>query len=200
MQGVKIIGLIVLTILGFIHFVNDGKSEERLIKELTSNKWHNDVGRIEKLEDQRFKPKPGDILVTNKSIVTSLFGHSAIYIGDDTVVEIKGYHQYPIKTRYQDFLKQNATTSKWVKIYRVPDRDVGKRAADFAAHHLADTDMPYALDPTLRNLTSTYCSKLIWQAYYYGAGASSVTGSDQLVISPYLLPTYIKGAQLVAAY
>ena len=48
--------------------------------------------------------------------------------------------------------------------------------------------IPYGIDSHRYQKSPSYCSKIVWQAYYYGSGDAKVVIPGSGIISPYALP------------
>lgn len=167
-------------------------------KEVSSDKAQNTFSTRKK-----FKLKPGDIIVTNASGSKNLglSGHAAIAKSSKSVVEIPGFHKHPKTTKFSTFRSQHKPgKGKYIKIYRVSSSK-GKKAAKWASKLSGNKKIKYSLGMNILNRHYTYCSKLVWQAYYYGAGKNTVRSKvSQQWVTPYKLAHNIKGAKRVKTY
>lgn len=138
---------------------------------------------------KRYSPKRGDIYVTNNASYAKLGipGHAAIYTGHGHIVEIRGFGHHPIRNSYKRFMynkRAKRYDKNWVKVYR-PNKTRRK-------------SIKYSLNADINNTHRTYCSKLVWQSYYYGAGKRSVKSTGIYhYFSPYTFPKNIRGAKKV---
>ena len=172
------------------------KIEEK--KEVSSDEFQNDTSTRAK-----FKLKPGDILVTNASGSNNngLTGHAAIAKNSKSVVEMPGYGKHIRTIKFSKFRHNHKTgKGKYIKVYRVSSKK-GKKAAKWAAKQSKNKKLKYSLGMNILNKHYSYCSKLVWQAYYYGAGKNTVRSKrSQQWVTPYKLAHNIKGAKKVKTY
>ncbi|HBZ83894.1 MULTISPECIES: YiiX/YebB-like N1pC/P60 family cysteine hydrolase [unclassified Brevibacillus] len=116
------------------------------------------------------KIKPGDILVTNDTSSWGLTGHAAIVIDTQNLVEIRGDGYNPEKNDIDDFIDDHTSGSSWVKVYRHDLSSKGKGAAKWAEWYVKNySDVEYGFSDLLDYDDTTYCSKIVWDAYYFGA-------------------------------
>ncbi|MFI8716184.1 YiiX/YebB-like N1pC/P60 family cysteine hydrolase [Brevibacillus brevis] len=113
------------------------------------------------------KAKPGDMLVSNTTSSKGLTGHAAIVTDNLSVVHIGGYGENPEEISLSKFFKRYNNS---VKVIRYTSSRDAKKAGEWARTYAAEySDAKYDLAVKLRGFTHTYCSKIVWQAYYYGA-------------------------------
>ncbi|AKG05457.1 hypothetical protein AAV35_012215 [Salimicrobium jeotgali] len=111
--------------------------------------------------------KPGDLLFSPIGEKDSFYiGHVGIVTEDDSVI-----HSIPKGLKKDDadhFFRKFARLS----LYRARDEEAGARAAAFAKRiYESNPRAPYRFFTDLKNTGGKqYCTKLVWQAYYYGAG------------------------------
>lgn len=67
----------------------------------------------------------------------------------------------------------------------------------FAMTATTFADPQYVITMDLESTDETYCSKLVWQAYYYGHTPSAANGPTWGVRLPYSLPDTIHNLDLV---
>ncbi|WP_256326264.1 hypothetical protein [Staphylococcus sp. HMSC036D05] len=141
--------------------------------------------------------KKGDFFITNGTDSKGFTGHAAIYLGNGKIKEAPGFKR-PVKVkRFYEWKKATLKKKKghpkhrYIGVYRAPKKYRGK-AGRYAASHFSH--VPYNITPNIYSKSPTYCSKLVWQSYYYGAGPSSVhlLSQPQFIIYPYSLNRYIK--------
>ncbi|MCY1594172.1 hypothetical protein [Staphylococcus pettenkoferi] len=82
---------------------------------------------------KKFKPRRGDILITNNASVASLGipGHAAIYTGHGYIVEIRGPGHHPARNSYKKFISHKKAKSRdkyWVKVYRTSRKKKQKQS------------------------------------------------------------------------
>ncbi len=139
--------------------------------------------------------KPGDMLVTNNTSSNGLTGHAAIVIDTVYCVETLGPGYYPQKTTISDFFRKNSTSSTWVKVVRHSNTSAATNAAKWAASYVSThSSTPYVIEDLYNYDKSTYCSKIVHNAYYYGAGVKlktsivTINGVSIVVCAPYDIP------------
>ena len=140
--------------------------------------------------------KKGDFFITNNVSSKGFTGHAAIYTGKGKVKEAPGYGQ-PVRVKsFSDWKKSTLKKRKgspkhrYIKVYRASKKYRGK-AGSYAKSHF--NGVPYSITTNPYSKSVTYCSKLVWQSYYYGAGRLSVLPvvTSQFIIEPYSLNKYI---------
>lgn len=113
------------------------------------------------------KAKPGDMLVSNSTSSKGLTGHAAIVTDNLTVVHIGGIGENPEEISLSRFFKRYDNS---VKVIRYTSSRDAKKAGEWARTYAEEySDAKYDLAVKLSGFTRTYCSKIVWQAYYYGA-------------------------------
>jgi len=119
-----------------------------------------------------FAFKPGDILITKSSSSYGLTGHSGIVLPDGkTVLHIQGPGKYATKLTIGQWL--SSTKYPKTKVVRSNSSTQAAKAAAWGKKHYLEGKgryTKYFVDAQPRNLTRTYCSEIVWQSYYYGAG------------------------------
>ena len=71
-------------------------------------------------------------------------------------------------------------------------------AADWAENTYRDSNAKYFISSNTKSTKSTYCSKLVWQVYYYGTGDAYELNEN--IIPPYELNILIFNLELVGKY
>ncbi|WP_153463724.1 hypothetical protein [Sediminibacillus terrae] len=116
--------------------------------------------------------KPGDVLYSAKGRSTFMVGHVGM-VGHDRLV----YHSHP-KGGFYEGLAVYLSRHKFgtdLTIFR-PMRGA-EDAARWAGDHICEIKR-YVFDPRLDTLATNYCSKFIWQAFWY-AGYGDMTGRER---------------------
>lgn len=154
----------------------------------------------------------GDVLITNGTSSYGLTGHAAIAIGSDEILSIDAPGENPsIKTRSAFYRKYKKSSSKWIKVYSPNKSKWGKSAAQWASNNYENSNATYQINTDINGTSKTYCSKIVFQAYKFGAGRSSFNtyyhpqgefdandyDLDNIIILPYALPNSIKITQTV---
>ena len=117
------------------------------------------IDRENRSRKKKFHLKKGDFFITNNVSSKGFTGHAAIYTG-------KGNPKH-----------------RYIKVYRASKKYRGK-AGSYAKSHF--NGVPYSITTNPYSKSVTYCSKLVWQSYYYGAGRLSVLPvvTSQFIIEP----------------
>ncbi|CQR46431.1 hypothetical protein BN1058_00691 [Paraliobacillus sp. PM-2] len=110
--------------------------------------------------------KPGDIIHSPKSKSTWFAGHTAI-VGTDYYI----YHSYPDSDG-----KRKDSISTYFNLYNSGDKFTILRPRTLSANDAAQTAesifnniQTYDFDIDLNDFENNYCSKYVWQAYYYSS-------------------------------
>jgi uncharacterized protein YycO len=133
-------------------------------------------------EAASFQYKEGDVLTTSSTSFHGLTGHSGIVArsadGNLYVVDIPGYHTHieklTISTWNAKYPKTEVTRYKDATIAK----KAGKKALDFVRYYggMNGFSAEYSIFSwgalTRTNKDEMYCSKLVWQSYYYGANVN----------------------------
>ncbi|WP_429976093.1 hypothetical protein [Enterococcus sp. DIV0086] len=134
---------------------------------------------------------PGDILVTNGTSLDGAFGHAGIYAGNGFIMSIQGIGYKPAKMHIMQWMYYYNKPGSWTKVYRPAPRYNGSSAAEWSINHYDGKDYSYMITTNIFSENPTYCSKIVWQSYWYASGAVQVGGMYQPVIAqPYDLPDY----------
>lgn len=140
--------------------------------------------------------KAGDILViygNTQHGISSMLGHAAILSADGFVLEMPGGG----RDNNRQWNKRDWISShikEWTAVYRVSNNNLARQVAHYADTHFYSTTggytknihLDYGIDFRIKRINPNYCSKLVWQAYYYGSGSLPVireTG-DAAIIPP----------------
>lgn len=134
-----------------------------------------------------FTYKPGDILVTNSTSSKGITGHAGIVINSTTVLHTSGWKSepYPLTISITNWNKRYSKT----KVVRPDSATKGQKAANAAVTYFKGKKIPYALTANPRNINSTYCSELIWYAYYKAGYPIKFPLSDQTGIFAWYTPS-----------
>lgn len=107
--------------------------------------------------------KPGDVLYSKKSFSTFFVGHVAIVGPDYDII-----HVHPDGPGLVDDIDGYVSLFKpGDKIQVLRPRSGASKAAKWAINHIDDVKK-YYFNMDLDNIELSYCSKFIWQAFYYG--------------------------------
>ncbi|MDG4976924.1 hypothetical protein [Lactococcus lactis] len=146
----------------------------------------------------------GDILVVGGDFPTGVIGHAAILNADGYVLEMPGGSNWAhgIPDNNRQLPKRQWITEhikEWTSVYRINDTNLARQVARYADTHFYSTSgsatknihIDYLLNSHIKQFNPNYCSKLVWQAYFYGTGTLPVIRAigDWAVIFPTNLPT-----------
>ncbi|MBA4538562.1 hypothetical protein H1Z61_15855 [Bacillus aquiflavi] len=135
--------------------------------------------------------KKGDILISNHTIKNGLTGHAGIALSSTQVLHIAGPRHYPEVLSVNNFVKKYRKT---LTVYRVPNSKIANAAADWASRNYVGRKYHYAITDNIKSKNPTYCSKIVFQAYYYGTGSAPVIKTVPKIALPYALPAYFSPA------
>lgn len=144
----------------------------------------------------KFTVKPGDIFVTNATSAAGIVGHAAIANGSNHILDMPGPKYKPKSDNNRQLtVSQWVDTydSGWIKVYRIKDSKLAAKVASYADTHYysskgtakKDIHIAYALTPHLYSKSPSYCSKLVYDAYYYGSGSLKVIKPYSGYVFPY---------------
>jgi len=156
-----------------------------------------------------FSLKKGDILISNGTSSAGLTGHAGIAIDSNRVLHIAGPKKTTSIVTWQTWKntygKTKGNPKKWTKVYRHKNSTYANKAGSWAYNNYwnskgakSQNKKPkYSLGGGLVITNSTYCSKIVYQAYQFGnrnaKGAGFLMKSPFTgVVSPYKLPQLFK--------
>ncbi|WP_232057788.1 hypothetical protein [Listeria sp. PSOL-1] len=161
----------------------------------------------------------GDILI----ISNGGFGHAAIATSDNYILEMYGggniwnWTTSGISNNNRQFSKNNwifgekeqGLTSRryidnWIQLWRIPNKSMANKCASYADATFWNSSHGYKknkyINYRVTSATTTrdpnYCSKMIFQSFYYGSGSAEVVDSAMAgltFISPGALPNVFTG-------
>jgi uncharacterized protein YycO len=141
----------------------------------------------------------GDIFTTSDTASSEILGHSAIAVSSTEILHISGPGQSAQKLTLATWLSRYNDDTTWV--HRVPNLTytqkvaVAKYAVSKYWNAWGDITSPksiyqtYFITSNTASFDPTYCSKIVWQAYYYGTGSLPVMKSIYVgaIIRPYAI-------------
>lgn len=142
-----------------------------------------------------YSMEAGDVFITSSTVSSGLLGHAGISISSSSILHIAGPGEHPDTLSKNEWL--NKYDEGWNKVYRHSDSSIAEDAAQWAEDTYKDSDAEYVITMDLESTDETYCSKLVWQAYYYGHTPSAANGPTWGVRLPYSLPDTIHNLDLV---
>lgn len=137
----------------------------------------------------------GDVIITNATSSAGLTGHAGIAVSKAEILHIEGPGKKPSIINTTEWKKKYPSgIINWTKVYRSVSPINGSRAAQWARNTYRSSNATYKITMDLASTHETYCSKIVWQAYYYGAGKSHTDNPPTLkgIRLPYDLPTTVK--------
>lgn len=142
------------------------------------------------------QPQAGDILITNGTTANGLTGHAGIFLGhlgNGAILSIRGFGHKPEMIGIFTWMERYGGKGNWTKLYRPTERYKPALAAEFAMYQYANTNYSYGITTNILGLDPTYCSKIVWQGYWYSSAAPQIGGLKKpLIASPYDLPDYFE--------
>lgn len=152
--------------------------------------------------DGDFSMRKGDILITNGTSSAGILGHAGIAVSATTVLHIAGgENSHPIIISLDDWKQSyNNKSYRWTKFYRHSNSTYANRAANWGKTKYGPNG-PYANADyeklsELDTFDKTYCSKIVWQCYYYGISENHQATGGFGACLPYQLPNRIKNISL----
>lgn len=149
--------------------------------------------------DPRFRsiggrPQPGDIFITNGTSLGGLTGHAGIFLGNGTILSIIGPGAKPEALSIMDWTERyNSQKGTWTKIYRPAAKYRPELAEQWAINNYKGKNYSYKITTNIFEKNPTYCSKIVWQAYWYSSAAVQIGGfHTPIIASPYDLPDYFE--------
>lgn len=146
-----------------------------------------------------YSMQAGDVFVTNATSSKGLTGHAGIAISSTRILHIAGPDHNPVTVTLTKW-HQDYTDHGWTKVYRHEDKAVASDAAKWAKDTYEGSSAKYKIDMRLDTTDETYCSKIVWQAYYYGPDKRNANGPTIGVRMPYDLPDTIHKLSLVKTF
>lgn len=139
-------------------------------------------------------PQAGDILITNGTSLGGLTGHAGIFLGtlgNGGILSIQGPGYKPEVIGIFEWMRRYSGTNRWTKLYRPTSQYRPTDAARWAKNNYEFKNYSYGINMKIFEKDPTYCSKIVWQAYWYSSAAAQVGGMYQpFIASPYDLPNY----------
>lgn len=130
----------------------------------------------------------GDILITNSTIFDGIAGHAAIALSPSKILHIEGPGHLVVVDSPAVFIGKY--DQGWIKVYRMNDKTIAGKAALWAQNTYQGSSAEYVINKDLTTTNKTYCSKIVFQAYYYGAGSNTVHSSYSSILKSTLMPPY----------
>ena len=130
-------------------------------------------------------------MIINGTSSAGLTGHAGIALSSTTILHIAGARKTPTTITKSQW-NSSYSSKGWTKVYRSTNSTAAANAASWASKTYKGSNATYKITMDLSTTNETYCSKLVWPAYYYGAGTSHANGPTWGIRLPYQLNTTIK--------
>ncbi|WP_053217959.1 hypothetical protein [Virgibacillus senegalensis] len=135
---------------------------------------YGDLGRINAADENVYPGtnitmEPGDILYSAKGMSTFLVGHVGM-VGHDQLI----YHSHP-KGGFYEKLPVYLSRHKFGTVLTVFRPVYGASAAAQWVTDNVGRIQRYIFDPRLNTISTNYCSKFLWQSFWY-TGIGDITG------------------------
>lgn len=133
--------------------------------------------------------RPGDIFISSKpggGMVSWVHGHAGIIGSDGQIIHM--IQSGVKKESVGNFLKHNKGTNA----FRVPNSTVARNAGSWASNYYNNWKgkAKYQINTAKYTQNEMYCSKLVWQAYWFGTGSAPVLKNPTFaILHPYGLTT-----------
>jgi hypothetical protein len=152
-----------------------------------------------------FTLKAGDIFITNSTEDGSsgvYLGHAAIANGDGHILDMPGPGQHNRQSTMADWINEYSKPGKWIKVYRLNNSTLAAQVAKYADTHFyssngtatQDIFLDYQITIHAYEINPTYCSKLVYDALWYGSGSTDLMMTCSGIVTPFELPNLIMGA------
>lgn len=122
-----------------------------------------------------YSMKAGDIFLTNATVSSGIVGHAGIAINDTYILHIAGPKQTTELLTLDGWKKNYAGTKGTTWVHRVNSSDLASKAATWALKNYYNSSgstgsqnikPSYKITTALSSTDPTYCSKIVYQAYY----------------------------------
>lgn len=123
---------------------------------------------------QAMSYQKGDIFITSSvgSSGKGIVGHTGIVVGKNLILHTSGWKNEPYPKLIKIKVSKNSKETSWFKRYpktkvaRPNSKHLGKLAAKNAMKYFKGKKIHYRISPNPKDITRTYCSELVWYAYY----------------------------------
>ncbi|MFT8709751.1 MAG: hypothetical protein ABF820_10005 [Sporolactobacillus sp.] len=148
--------------------------------------------------------RAGDILLTNNTD-PGILGHVGIATSSSYILDMPGKTNFPQASpdnnrhiTVSKWIANYARDGKYVKVFRINNSSLANEVSTYAYHNFysegnsgdKNVHITYEITPNLWSKSPSYCSKLVYQAYYYGSGSENVVVHEDGILSPYTLVSY----------
>lgn len=126
--------------------------------------------KLDNAKAAEYSLKEGDVFVTTSTVAIGVTGHAGIVIKDKTKGLIILHFPKPGSPISTITLSQWKTSYPNTEVYRTTSTDTAQKAARWAyANYEIGSKPTYSFALDLSSTSKSYCSKIVWQGYYYGA-------------------------------
>ncbi|WP_137657263.1 hypothetical protein [Listeria newyorkensis] len=143
-----------------------------------------------------FTMKAGDIFITNATSSKGITGHAAIANSDNYILDMPGSKTGDNKNNNRQLTMaswMSSYNSGWIRAYRLKDQNLAKKLAKYADRNLFSKygttqkteKIDYAIDTHIYRKNPSYCSKFVFQAYYFGSGNIALMKPISGFMGPY---------------
>ena len=190
----------------WIEINKQAKKEEAIY--LEKNKTHLQEHKDPNINSKKDSVRTGDILISNGTSFNGFTGHVGIAVSSNEVLHTANKNSVP----------EVISLNKWIETYGLEAPDEGfiptntevyrfenadqplwagypEKAAEWARRTYENSGYEYEITTDLFSTNPTYCSKIVWQAYYYAGGQWGPRFMDipkTNIPTPYGMPTYFK--------
>lgn len=184
----------------WVELVNASKELENLIEDSSQFEEVYSSDSIETFSS--FTMRRGDVVITNGTSSAGIAGHSGIATNSSNILHIAGKGHSPVKISLSNWHKKytNKSKSSWTKVYRHKSTSKANAAAKWTENTYLNSNAEYKITGNLASTSVTYCSKLVWQGYYYGPSTKEANGPTIGYRLPYDLPHTIHDLSLKKTY
>lgn len=123
-----------------------------------------------------YSMKAGDIFITNATVSSGIVGHAGIAINSTYILHIPGPNKTTQLLTLSDWKSKYAGSNGTTWVHRVNSSDLASKAANWALKNYYNSSgstssqnikPSYSITTSLFSKDPTYCSKIVYQAYYY---------------------------------
>jgi len=135
---------------------------------------------------------PGDVLYSHKTAISSLIvGHSGIVGEDFRIYHVNRWGSYGHADSMPVYLSRHKSGEK-LTILRYESAEEARKAARWAQQHI-DYIESYYYTRDLEDLKKNYCSKFVWQAFFFGSkgDVDLVSGTSKRPLKRFIKPFQI---------
>ncbi len=186
--------------ISFDHWLAFKKQEAELIEEFENSRELHKVYSGD-LTKATYQMQPGDVIITNGTSFGGILGHAGIAISSTSILHIAGPGKHPsvisIDSWNNEYLEESGD---YTLIYRHSNSTVASQAAQWANRTYRNSNAEYVISTDLFSTNETYCSKLVWQAYYFGPSTPHATFPSLNIVNPYQLPNLIDNLTAVKEF